>query len=124
MRILFKNARTLEGGVDSTLNVLIDGKIISYIGKETPEADKIIECNGNLLMPAFFNAHCHSAMTLFRGYGDDLPLQRWLHEKIFPLEDRLNDEIVTIASKLAAAEMIKNGIVSFTDMYSMRNEQI
>ena len=122
MRILFKNARTLDGGVDSTLNILTDGKIISYIGKETPEADKIIECNGNLLMPAFFNAHCHSAMTLFRGYGDDLPLQRWLNEKIFPAEDRLNEERVYTGSQLAIAEMIRNGVVSFSDMYFFLDE--
>ena len=122
MKILFKNARTLDGGVDSTFNILIDGKIISYIGKEIPEADKIVECNGNLLMPAFFNAHCHSAMTLFRGYGDDLPLQRWLNEKIFPAEDRLNEERVYTGSQLAIAEMIRNGIVSFSDMYFFLDE--
>lgn len=117
MKILFKNARTLDGGADNTLNILTDGKVISYIGKETPEADKVVECNGDLLMPAFFNAHCHSAMTLFRGYGDDLPLQRWLNEKIFPAEDRLNEERVYTGSQLAIAEMIRNGVVSFSDMY-------
>jgi len=117
MKLLFKNVRTLEGGADSTLNVLIDGNFISYIGKDTPIADKTVEGNGNLLMPAFYNAHCHSAMTLFRGYGDDLPLQRWLNEKIFPAEDRLNDERVYTGSLLAIAEMIRNGVVSFSDMY-------
>ncbi len=122
MSILFKNVKTLEGGISSTKNVLVDGKYITYIGKDIPVADRKIEANGNLLMPAFFNAHCHSAMTLFRGYGDDLPLQRWLNEKIFPAEDRLNEERVYVGSQLAIAEMIRNGVVSFSDMYFFLDE--
>ncbi len=122
MKILFKNVRTFESGTESSVNVLVDGKFISYIGKDVSVADKVIEGNGNLLMPAFYNAHCHSAMTLFRGYGDDLPLQRWLNEKIFPAEDRLNCERVYVGSQLAIFEMIRNGIVSFSDMYFFLDE--
>ena len=122
MKILFKNVRTIDGGVNGSINMLTDGKFISYIGKDTPCADKVIEGNGNLLMPAFYNAHCHSAMTLFRGYGDDLPLREWLNEKIFPAEDRLNEERVYTGSLLAIAEMIKNGVVSFSDMYFFLDE--
>ncbi len=122
MSILFKNVKTLDRGIDSTQNVLIDGKYIAYIGKEMPAADKTVEGNGDLLMPAFYNAHCHSAMTLFRGYGDDLPLGRWLNEKIFPAEDKLNEERVYTGSLLAIAEMIKNGVVSFSDMYFFLDE--
>ena len=121
MSILFKNVKLLEeyGYADSTVNVLTDGKYIKYVGKEMPTeaAEKTVEGNGNLLMPGFYNTHCHSAMTLFRGYGDDLPLQRWLNEKIFPAEDRLNEERVYTGSMIAIAEMIRNGVVSFSDMY-------
>ena len=84
MSILFKNVNLTESyGYVGTVNVLVEDKKITYIGKEMPEftADKVVEGNGNLLLPAFYNAHCHSAMTLFRGFGDDLPLQRWLNEK-------------------------------------------
>ena len=126
MSILFKNVRLLEeyGYGDNTANVLVDGKVISYVGKDVPNCatDRVIECNGNLLMPAFYNTHCHSAMTLFRGYGDDLPLQRWLQEKIFPAEDRLNEERVYWGSMIAIAEMIKNGVASFSDMYFFLDE--
>ncbi len=122
MSILFKNVRTLECGADKTQNVLIDGKHVTYIGNDIPFADKVIEGNGDLLMPAFYNVHCHSAMTLFRGYGDDLPLQRWLNEKIFPAEDKLNEERVYIGSRLAISEMIRNGVVSFSDMYFFLDE--
>ena len=120
MSILFKNANLTEScGYDTSVNILVEGKSITYIGKDLPKirADREIECNGNLIIPAFYNTHCHSAMTLFRGYGDDLPLQRWLHEKIFPAEDRLTSESVYYGSKLAIAEMIRNGTVSFSDMY-------
>lgn len=120
MSILFKNVKIL--GESFTKNILVDGKTISYIGNENKDADRVIEGNGNLLIPAFYNAHCHSAMTLFRGYGDDLPLQRWLQEKIFPAEDRLNEERVYTGSILAIAEMIKNGVVSFSDMYFFLDE--
>lgn len=120
MSILFKNVHLVESyGFEGTVNVLVENEIITYIGKELPalSADKVIEGNGNLLLPAFYNAHCHSAMTLFRGYGDDLPLQKWLNERIFPAEDRLSDERVELGSRLAIAEMIRNGVVSFSDMY-------
>ncbi len=122
MSILFKNVRTLDGGVGGTQNVLIEGKYITYIGNEDKRADKVIEANGDLLMPAFYNTHCHSAMTLFRGYGDDMPLQKWLNEKILPAEDRLNCERVYTGSMLAIAEMIRNGVVSFSDMYFFLDE--
>ncbi len=121
MSILFKNVCLPEscGFEGSTVNILIKDDTITYVGKDMSDerADRIIEGNGNLVIPAFYNAHCHSAMTLFRGYGDDLPLQRWLNERIFPAEDRLNPERVYTGSLLAIAEMIKNGVVSFSDMY-------
>lgn len=120
MSILLKNANFTEKyGYGKTVNILIEGERISYIGKELPSvrADREIECNGNLVLPAFYNAHCHSAMALFRGYGDDLPLQRWLNERIFPAEDRLTGESVYYGSMVAIAEMIRGGVVSFSDMY-------
>lgn len=120
MSILFKNVNLPEFcGYNSSVNVLVKDKTVAYIGKEIPseQVDRVIEGNGNLMLPAFYNTHCHSAMTLFRGYGDDLPLQRWLHEKIFPAEEKLTSESVYYGSMLAIAEMIRNGTVSFSDMY-------
>ena len=118
--ILFKNVNLPEYyGYDRSVNILVKDKIIAYIGKYTPtdKIDRVIEGNGNLVIPAFYNTHCHSAMTLFRGYGDDLPLQRWLEERIFPAEDKLTSESVYYGSMVAIAEMIRNGTVSFSDMY-------
>jgi hypothetical protein len=83
--------------------------------------DRVIDCKENLVMPAFYNAHCHAAMTLFRGYGEDLPLRRWLDEKILPAEEKLNFRRVHYGTRLAIAEMIKNGVVSFSDMYMFQD---
>ena len=121
MKILFRNVHLPDEygyGLES-VNVLVNDKIIAYIGKNEPteQADRIIEGKGNLLAPAFYNAHCHSAMTLFRGYGDDLPLREWLDTKILPAEELLNEERVYYGSMMAIAEMIKNGVVSFSDLY-------
>lgn len=77
-----------------------------------------IELPGQLLMPGLVNAHCHSAMSLLRGYADDLPLQRWLDEAIWPAERELvSDAFVAAGSRLAIAEMIATGTTSFADMY-------
>lgn len=120
MKILFENIRLPEeyGYNDEHIYLLTDGEFISYIGKERPvEYDEIVNGKGNLLIPGFYNSHCHAAMVMFRGIGEDLPLARWLNEKIYPAEERLNERNVRIASKYAIAEMLKNGIVSFSDMY-------
>ena len=121
MKTILKNVTLLpETGYDTgNWHVTIENKKITSITKKLPDiagAD-VIDARGNLLIPGFYNAHCHAAMTLFRGYGEDLPLQRWLEERIFPAEDRLTYENVTVATKLAIAEMLKGGIVSFSDMY-------
>lgn len=118
--ILFTNVNLPEYyGYERSVNILVKDKIIAYVGKYIPtdKIDRVIEGNGNLVIPAFYNTHCHSAMTLFRGYGDDLPLQRWLEERIFPAEDKLTSESVYYGSMVAIAEMIRNGTVSFSDMY-------
>ena len=121
MKTIIKNATLLAetGYGEGNWCLTIEDKRIASITKELPDTTgaTVIDAKGNLLMPGFYNAHCHTAMTLFRGYGEDLPLQRWLEERIFPAEDRLNYENVTVATKLAIAEMIKGGIVSFSDMY-------
>lgn len=124
MKILFENVRIPEeyGFADEHIFVLTDGALISYIGREKPrEFDKVINGNGNLLIPGFYNSHCHAAMVMFRGFGEDLPLARWLNEKIYPAEERLNTKNVYIGAKYAIAEMLKNGIVSFSDMYMFVN---
>ena len=93
MKTLYTNAVVLTPGGKYIKNgcVAHDGGIITYVGDETgaPDGYMRYDCRGGLLSPAFYNIHCHAAMTLFRGVGEDLPLDRWLNEKIYPAEDRL-----------------------------------
>ena len=77
----------------------------------------MIDADGMALVPGLVNGHTHAAMTLFRGYGDDLPLMEWLQEKIWPVEARLDDDDVYWGTRLACVEMIRTGTVRFWDMY-------
>jgi 5-methylthioadenosine/S-adenosylhomocysteine deaminase len=79
--------------------------------------DETIDAGGAILLPALVNGHTHAAMTLFRGYGGDLPLMRWLEEKIWPVEAKLTDEDVYWGTRLACLEMIRTGTARFWDMY-------
>ena len=128
MNILFSDITTLnENGVSAEHQyVAVTDTQITYIGAERPEGsfDREISGKDKLLMPALYNCHAHTAMTLFRGYGEDLPLQKWLNDRIFPAEDRLTSEAVYNASMLAIAEMLRNGIVSFSDMYFFSEDTI
>ncbi len=121
MKTILKNVTLLpdERFQSVPYYVTVTDQKITDISTACPDTTgaEIVEGNQNLLMPAFYNAHCHAAMTLFRGYGEDLPLQRWLEERIFPAEDRLTYQSVYTASKFAIAEMLRSGIVSFSDMY-------
>lgn len=69
------------------------------------------------VFPAFYNTHNHAAMTLLRGYADDLPLKTWLEQYIWPAEARFTDEHIRVGVRLACLEMIKSGTVFFNDMY-------
>lgn len=122
-KILFKNARLADGTVS---DVSVKGAYIDSVGSLPSDAaadcDRVIDCKQNLLIPGFYNAHGHIAMTLFRGYGEGLPLDRWLSEAIWPAEDRMDARIAECAAYLSAAEMIRNGTVSASDMYMFSAE--
>lgn len=92
---------------------------IAYIGPTQPEGDwgEIYDGRYGLMMSGMVNAHSHAPMVLLRGYGENLPLDRWLNERIFPFEDKLTDEAIYAATTLACAEMLRFGITSFSDMY-------
>ncbi len=76
-----------------------------------------IYCHGDLLMPGFKNAHTHSAMTLLRSRADDLPLDQWLNEQIFPVEAKLTEDDIYHLTKLAFLEYLTSGITACFDMY-------
>ncbi len=76
-----------------------------------------IDCKDNLLMPGFKDAHTHSAMTFLRSYADDVPLDQWLNEKVFPLEAKLSGEDIYHLTRLAILEYLTAGITSIFEMY-------
>ena len=121
MKILFENANILfHDGTSMKKGYLsVEDKKISEISTERPfgDFDRVIDCSGKMLCPGLYNCHAHSPMSIFRGYGENLHLDRWLSEKIWPAEDKLTDADVYLGSMLSIAEMLKNGIVSFSDMY-------
>jgi 5-methylthioadenosine/S-adenosylhomocysteine deaminase len=85
---------------------------------EEIEAKEVLDASGCLVMPGLINLHTHAAMSCFRGLADDLPLQEWLHEHIFPAEATyVSEENVYWATLLAVVEMIKSGTTTFCDGY-------
>ena len=105
--------------------VLVHGAFVRYAGAASgcPDAPGAWAVDGRdgLVMPGFYNAHCHAAMTLERGVGSDLNLMDWLHQ-IFPIEDRLTPEHVFNGTRLAILEMLRRGTVAFADMYFHMDE--
>lgn len=79
--------------------------------------DREIDCEGNLLMPGFKDAHTHSAMTFLRSKADDLPLSEWLYHQVFPMEAKLDGEMIYHLTKLAVLEYLTSGITTVFDMY-------
>lgn len=107
---------TLDG---EAVGIRVEGGRIAELGAavEPREGDEVIETDGAPVVPGLWNAHTHAAMTLFRGYGDDLPLMEWLEKKIWPAEAKLDADDVYWGARLACAEMIRTGTVGFWDMY-------
>ncbi|MDD1655627.1 MAG: amidohydrolase family protein [Methanomicrobiales archaeon] len=96
--------------------------LIEYVGtagKARFGRDAAVTLDGrhHLVLPGLVNTHTHAAMTLLRGYADDMPLQEWLTEKIWPLEAHLTKEDVYEGTRLACLEMIRSGTTAFNDMY-------
>jgi 5-methylthioadenosine/S-adenosylhomocysteine deaminase len=115
-RALTVTGARLDGVVGAVRTV--DGRIVAVGPTVGPEpGDEVLDAGGGHLLPGLVNGHTHAAMTLFRGWGDDLPLMRWLQEVIWPAERRLTPDDVYWGTRLAAVEMLRTGTVRFWDMY-------
>jgi 5-methylthioadenosine/S-adenosylhomocysteine deaminase len=106
----------LDGAV---VVVRVEGDRIVAIGTdvESEAGDDVLDAAGMALVPGLVNGHTHAAMTLMRGYGGDVPLMKWLQDKIFPVEAKLTADDVYWGTRLACVEMIRSGTVRFWDMY-------
>lgn len=113
-RILIKQVELNQQKVD----ILIERNLISRIGKDLVAEDaEVIDATGMAVIPGLVNGHTHAAMTLFRGFADDMKLMPWLEQKIWPNEAKMTREDVYWGAKLACLEMIKSGTTTFLDMY-------
>lgn len=109
--------------VDDT-SILINGNKIEKIGNVDENVDEIIDGKNKLVIPGLINTHSHASMSLFRNYKDDVNLQDWLFNYIFPVEDKLKGGMCYNLSMLSILEMIKSGITYFADMYFFMDETV
>ena len=127
MRILFHNAKILTMVDDKIIagDLVVIDKRIAYIGNESANYgpfDRIVECNGNLLMPGFKNAHAHSAMVFLRDVPKNVTLQEWLFEYVFPREERLQHGDVYNLNKVSYLEYLEGGITFCFEHYFFPSE--
>ncbi len=127
--ILIKNAELITNDESKPLITcgyigIKDGRIafISDSLPENAEAKEVIDGRNKIAMPGLVNAHSHSAMTLMRNYADDMALEKWLFDNIFPVEAKLTDKDVYWGTMLGISEMLKSGITAFADMYMFMDE--
>lgn len=122
--LTMKDAQIIEG------EIWVRNERILYVGdgRQTDEVyqklelksivwDREIDCMDNLLMPGFKDAHTHSGMTVLRSYADDMALDDWLNKQIFPVEAKMDGEMIYHLTKLAVLEYLTSGITAIFDMY-------
>lgn len=121
--MLIKDVSLLQSGqLVKGRDILIEGNRTMKIGRDLKGDEEIIDGRGKLAVPGLINSHTHLAMTLFRGYADDMALMPWLVEKIWPLEAKLTKEDIRWGVKLGCLEMIRFGITCYNDMYYFMDE--
>ncbi|MEA3202443.1 MAG: 5-methylthioadenosine/S-adenosylhomocysteine deaminase [Thermoplasmata archaeon] len=102
-----------------------DGRIVAVGTPEARrEADRELDGTGQVVLPGLINLHTHLAMGLLRGVGDDMPLEAWLNERIWPAEARITEPLMRAGVELGLAEMVASGTTSFLDMYWMEEEVV
>lgn len=121
MKLRFYNAKilTMESEEIITGELHTENDKITFVGENAPEGkfDREIDLGGNLIIPGFKDAHTHTAMTFLRSFADDLPLNDWLYDQVFPHEAKLTEEAVYAFTQLGNMEYLTSGITSSFDMY-------
>lgn len=116
-----ENREKLEEGID----ILIEQDKIKQIGKDIQtHAEEVIDATGKVVMPGLINTHAHISMSIFRETLEGYTLQEWLNQKIWPMEDKLQEQDIYYASLLSCIEMIKTGTTTINDMYFMTDNII
>jgi 5-methylthioadenosine/S-adenosylhomocysteine deaminase len=122
MSILIKDAKIITQNKKREIinaNILIEGEKIVDISKKpiNTETDFKIDCKNKIVLPGLINTHTHLPMTLLRGLSDDMVLDKWLNESIWPIESKFDKKSIEIGAKLGIIEMIASGTTTFLDMY-------
>jgi 5-methylthioadenosine/S-adenosylhomocysteine deaminase len=118
--MLIKDISLLQAGqLIKGRDILIEGNRIARIGRDLEDEghEETIDGRGKMAIAGLVNSHTHLATALFRGYADDMLLQPWLEEKIWPMEARLTPEDVYWGAKLGCLELIRFGVTCYSDMY-------
>jgi len=99
------------------INLGISEGRIEYCGRDEVKGEEKLDAKGCVIIPGFVNLHTHTGMTILRGFADDMPLERWLRERIWPVEKKMSEKEVRVSTMLGIVEMIKSGTTCFCDMY-------
>lgn len=102
-------------------DLYVEDHRIVQVGGTAPEADETIDGTGQVVLPGLINLHTHVPMGLFRGYGDDMLLEPWLQDRIWPAEAKLTEATMCAGADLGHLESILNGVTSYLDMYWMED---
>ena len=111
------NGGTIDHGYMITRDDRIEAIAPGEPVEDRSRFDEVIDGSNRLLLPGWVNTHGHAAMSLLRGFADDMPLQTWLSELIWPAEDQFSADDIQVGTQLAMLEMIETGTTTFTDMY-------
>lgn len=119
-KVLLKNGNIIyeDGKVKKNLSIYIKGGKIEKISKDCCGQNyEIIDCTNLYITPGFVNLHAHSSMNIMKGIAEDISIDKWFNDKIFPYESKLEGEDVYWGTVAAALEMINNGVTAFADHY-------
>jgi len=121
MKKIIKNAIVITMNKDNDIirngQVEIEDNLITYVGPVREMTGDIIDAGGNIIMPGFVNTHCHLAMTLFRGYGENSNFNNWWIDYMRPLEEKLEQDDCYYGATLGILELLKNGVTTVADFY-------
>ncbi len=119
-KILLKNANVIDnnGKLEKNLNIYVVNGKIEKITEGSEQADcETVDCSDLYITSGFVNLHTHSPMNIMKGIAEDISIDNWFNEKIFPYESKLEAEDVYWGAVIAAQEMINNGVTAFADHY-------
>ncbi|MFP4174442.1 MAG: amidohydrolase [Halobacteriales archaeon] len=116
MELLVEDGHVYADGTVVRADIGVRDGRIAEVG-DIEDADRVLDASDCLVLPGMVNAHTHASMSLLRGYADDLPLQTWLEDHIWPIEAHITAEDIRTGAELAAVEMIRGGTTAFADMY-------